>query len=291
VLPLSQAVIIVLTSVLIIRQRAYELFLITHVVMAVITVVGCWYHVYIGYENTFGYETWLYATIAVWFFDRLARVARMLKTGTRRAKVIDIGSTIVRVDIPNIRWAAPGHTVYVYFPTLHPLRQWESHPFSMLPTATLNKYKRSHSDLAGSETGDFKTSHAVEVASTSEADGKAYTNSGLTLFVRKSAGMTGLLKANAGLLTLLEGPYSTTPTKAVRQSDRLLLIGGGIGITGLLPFLWSHPNAKLFLSVKAADQCLVDTLSSMFDEVHEKEVIVGQRLKLESLLRDEASSG
>jgi hypothetical protein len=31
------------------------------------------------------------------------------------------------------------------------------------------------------------------------------------------------------------------------------MIGGGIGITGLLPFLWCHPKVKLFHSVKAAD--------------------------------------
>jgi hypothetical protein len=51
------AVILVLTTVLVLRQRAYELFLIMHIVMAVICLVGCWYHVYIGYENTFGYGT------------------------------------------------------------------------------------------------------------------------------------------------------------------------------------------------------------------------------------------
>ncbi|OAA59061.1 ferric reductase-like transmembrane component [Niveomyces insectorum RCEF 264] len=100
------AVLLVLGSVLVFRQRAYELFLATHVVLAVLCVVGCWYHVYIGYENTFGYETWLYATIAVWFADRLARVARVLKTGLRRAVVTEVGPTLVRVDIPGVRWAA-----------------------------------------------------------------------------------------------------------------------------------------------------------------------------------------
>jgi hypothetical protein len=78
----------------------------------------------------------------------------------------------------------------------------------------------------------MKKNHAVTVGSDAVTDSEAYTNSGLTLFVRKNAGMTGFLKAHEGLLTLLEGPYPTNPTKAVLQSDRLLLIGGGIGITG-----------------------------------------------------------
>lgn len=78
-------------------------------------------------------------TIAVWFFDRLVRMARMVKTGMCRANIVDIGSTFVRIDIPGIRWAAPGRSIYVYFPTLDPLRPWENHPFSVIPTATLTR--------------------------------------------------------------------------------------------------------------------------------------------------------
>lgn len=268
------AAIIVLTSVLALRQRVYELFLVTHIVMAVICVVGCWYHVYIGYENTFGYETWLCATIAVWFFDRVARMVRVLKTGFRYAKVTAVGSTIFRVDIPGIRWAAPGYCVYAYFPTLNPLRPWENHPFSVVPTRMLTRYQ--YSDQAKK---DIAT------------DSEAFTNSGLMLFVRRMTGVTGFLKTQTRLLTLLDGPYPTNPTKAVLQSDRLLLIGGGIGITGLLPFLWCHPNLKLLLSVKTADQCLIDSLSPVLDEVREKDISIGQRLDIDLLLRDEANRG
>jgi hypothetical protein len=212
----------------------------------------------------------------------VVRVARVLKTGFQRAKVTDIGSTIVRVDIPRVRWAAPGRCVYVYFPTLSPLRPWENHPFSMTPTAMLTRHE--YNDQDGSETGDTKENHSVTVGSDAVTDCKVYTNSGLTLFVRKSAGMTGFLKAHEGPLTLLEGPYPTNPTKAALQSDRLLLIGGGIGIAGLLPFLWCHPNVKLFHSVKAADQCLVDSLSAVLDEVREKEIGVGRRLDINAML-------
>ncbi|KAL2430091.1 Ferric/cupric reductase transmembrane component B [Exophiala dermatitidis] len=297
------AVIIVLTSVLVIRQRAYELFLVTHIVMAVICLVGCWYHVWYDDEGCFGYETWLYATFAVWFFDRLARVARILKTGIRRARVTDISPTIARVDIPAIRWVAPGHCVYVYFPTLSPLRPWENHPFSLIPTAVLNRRTNNYSEDQTTNTpsgagNDMEKNHP-QVATTLDPPKREglghvdsrYTNSGLTLFVRKRVGMTRALRAQEGLLTLLEGPYPTTPTKTLLQSDRLLLIGGGMGITGLVPFLWSHPNVKLFYSVKTADQCLVDSLSSVLGKVREKEIYIGKRLDISALLRDEASLG
>lgn len=283
-------VIIVLSSALVFRQRAYELFLITHIVMAVICVVGCWYHVWYGYENTFGYETWLYATIAIWFFDRVARVVRIVKTGIRRATVTDIGSTIARVDIPGIRWAAAGHCVYMYFPTLTPFRPWENHPFSVIPTAMLTTRKNEGILQLGS-VNDAEKNQGATVGPGPSEDAELYAYSGVTLFVRKNAGITGLLKDQKGLLTLLEGPYPTNPTKAVLRSDRLLLIGGGIGVTGLLPFLWCHPNLKLFQGIKLSDQCLIDSLSGVLGEVREKEIVFGQRLDVTKLLRDESDFG
>jgi hypothetical protein len=284
------AVIIFLTSILFLRRRAYELFLVTHIAMAVICVVGCWYHVWYGYENTFGYETWLYATIAVWFFDRLARLGRIMKAGVRRAKVTDVGPSIVRVDILGIRWSGPGRCAYVYFPTLNPFRPWENHPFSLTAAALLNGHH--YSDQAtGSQSDTVEKNHSVRAGSKAVIDGKGCTNSGVTLFVRKKAGLTGYFKAQEGLLTLIEGPYPTHSTRNVLKSDRLLLIGGGMGITGLLPFLSCHPNVKLFHGVKADDKCLLDALSPVLDQVREKELRIGHRLELSKLLHDEAGLG
>jgi hypothetical protein len=74
---------------------------------------------------------------------------------------------------------------------------------------------------------------------------------GLTLYVKKSSGMTEFLVANDNLLTFLEGPYPINPATEVLRCDRLLLIDGGIGITALLPFVNNHWNVKLAWSVKA----------------------------------------
>lgn len=54
-------------------------------------------------DLAWGYETWLYAAFAVWAFDRLARLARILKNGTRRSKVTDLGGGYVRVDVTGVR--------------------------------------------------------------------------------------------------------------------------------------------------------------------------------------------
>ena len=287
------AVIIVLTSFLIIRQRAYELFLLTHIVMSVVCLVGCWYHVWVNDVGDFGYETFLYTTFAVWAFDRVARVGRILKTGMKRAIVTDIGPNIIRVDVPGIRWASsPGHCVYVYFPTLHLWKPWENHPFSMVPTAMITG-EVTRDESRSESLPDTEKNQPVTVKTEPNSNNQAavYNNSGLTIFVRKRMGMTNSLKMQDGLLTLVEGPYPCNPTKDILQTDRLLLIGGGIGITGLLPFIRCHPNVKIYHSVRADDQCLVDAIQPVLDRAREKHIVVGQRLDLDGILREEAGIG
>ena len=287
--------IMLVASGLYVRRWSYEIFLITHIVLAVFVIVGCWYHVDLRFERQWGYEMWLYAACAVWFFDRLVRVLRILKTGVRRAKVADVGDDFVRIDIEGIRWgAAPGQHVYAFFPTLNPLRPWENHPFSALPTAMLRSSNHitsaRNSDLsAGTEHNDVEKHSGTIIQTKTMSDG--FTTAGLTLFIRKSMGMTKSLKAHCRLLTLLDGPYPNNPTKSVLRCDRLLLIGGGIGITALLPWVNSHSNAKLCWSVKEAAECLVQAMDGVLSGVCEKDVRVGRRLDVRALLSEEVHSG
>ncbi|KAJ5711102.1 hypothetical protein N7488_005258 [Penicillium malachiteum] len=97
------------------------------------------YHAYDLYKFLGGIEDWIYATAGVWFFDRLARIARIVICGPRRATVTEIGEGYLWIDVAGIRWGCdPGKHVYVYSPTLNPLRPWENHTFSVLPTALLS---------------------------------------------------------------------------------------------------------------------------------------------------------
>ncbi|KAG7135971.1 Ferric/cupric reductase transmembrane component 1 like protein [Verticillium longisporum] len=131
-------VIMLVASNIYVRRQSYEVFLVIHILLVVFVVAGCWYHVDIRFQRKFGYEMWLYAACAVWFFDRMMRMLRVLKNGMRRSNVVNIDDDVVRVDVPGVRWAArPGQHVYVYFSTLNPFRPWENHPFSVIPTAIL----------------------------------------------------------------------------------------------------------------------------------------------------------
>lgn len=287
--------ILVVASGLYVRAFVYEFFLIMHILLSVFVLVGCWYHIKLWIGLTWGYETWLYAACAVWFFDRLARMGRILKTGLHRAKVTDLGGSYVRIDVAGIRWGSePGKHVYAYFPVLNPLRPWENHPFSILPTALLQPSCRNLSSevvspTAGSDHTDVEKHDGFTEWVKTAPD--SCPTVGLTLFIKKSTGMTKYLQAHDGLLTLLEGPYPNNSTKEVLRCDRLLLIGGGIGITGLLPWVANHWNVKLCWSVKETAKCLVEAVDSVLSGIAEKDVRIGSRLDVGKLLAEELDSG
>ncbi|KAK4176575.1 putative ferric reductase transmembrane component [Triangularia setosa] len=296
-------VVILFASVLPIRRFSYELFLVTHVILSVILVVGLWYHVvlWIGLD-TYGYETWIYAACAVWFFDRAARVGRVLKNGIRRGKVTDLGNGYIRVDVPHASFAnnGPGLHVYAYFPTLSLWRPWENHPFSIVPTSlmlpqkSMQKQKLEQSSGSSSPTAK-ESGFQIDVDDIEKHQGfraaqSAPVSPGITLLIKKSTGITKYLQANDGLLTLMDGPYHNTTTREIRQCDRLLLIGGGIGITSLLPWIASHPNVKVFWSLKESAKCLVDEVGGVLSKA-EKHVRVGRRLNIAHLLEEEAEAG
>lgn len=287
----------VIVSSLWFRRKSYEVFLIMHIILAVFVIAGSWYHVELLFSRRWGYEFWLYATCAVWFFDRGARVARILKNGMRRAEITQVTEDIVRIDVKGIRWdATPGKHTYAYFPTLNPLRPWENHPFSIVPTALLQS--QSHSLAAASSSSsssheaatDIEKSGAVATAHSSSASTQTNT-SGISLYVRKSTGLTKAFTAHASLLTLLDGPYPNNSTAAVLRTDRLVLVAGGIGITAILPFIAHHANIALYWSLKASSQGLVDDLAMVLGGVAEKHVRVGERLDVDGLLAREEAEG
>jgi hypothetical protein len=113
----------------------------------------------------------------------------------------------------------------------------------------------------------------------------------VTLFIRKSHGITSLLACRNDLLTLLDGPYPGCPTKAILECDRALLICGGIGITAIFPWAYAHANAKLAWSVRESAAPLVDTLIPALNSMPEKDVRIGRRLEIDTLLDGEARSG
>lgn len=74
-------------SLLIIRQKSYEVFLTLHHVFVIIFLVGFYYHIWYCYTYNWGYEIWAFISIAIWAIDRLWRLIRKFLNGVRTAVV------------------------------------------------------------------------------------------------------------------------------------------------------------------------------------------------------------
>jgi hypothetical protein len=120
-------------SVVAIRRRAYEFFLLTHIALSVFALVGAYYHISDLFNTKWaGYTLYLWFAVCFWGFDRLSRIVRVLLNGVTKATITVIDEEYIRVDIPNAK--AYGHA-YLYFPTLT-YRFWENHPFSVVTSST-----------------------------------------------------------------------------------------------------------------------------------------------------------
>lgn len=113
------------------RRRWYEIFLYLHIALALFFVIGAWYHVL-----TLGYGEYLYACFAVWAFDRIIRVVRMVYFGFPKAKVSLVSGETLRVEVPKPRvWPmTPGGHAWLYF--LDGVNFYQSHPFTFCPHPT-----------------------------------------------------------------------------------------------------------------------------------------------------------
>jgi predicted ferric reductase len=290
-------------SLLWLRRRTYEVFLLVHIVMAVIVIVSCWYHVIKRFGCTWSYEVWLICACCVWFFDRVVRVIRLMKTGRLTAVVTDVGTNHVRIDIDGLIGSAatPGQNVYVYFFTLNRWRPWENHPFSIMPTRLLLAASTANSGTEASSTSSLPQQSeklAPKVASQSlnsdrRSDASTTPITGVTLLVKKSTGMTSRVTKQDSLLTLIEGPYRKYQLSELQQCDRILLIGGGIGIAGLLAWIVQQPSTsmKLAWSMKSDDSALLREVQPALDRLSEKELNVGSRLDVAVLLSEEQKIG
>ncbi|KAI9051730.1 hypothetical protein LZ554_004770 [Drepanopeziza brunnea f. sp. 'monogermtubi'] len=123
-------------SILPIRMAQYEIFLVAHVIMAIMVLIGCWYHIELRFGTNWGYEVWLYICIAFWSFDRLARfgLARyrsMWGTTTQAVAELMPGGHFIKLTVyPGKKWTfGPGQHAFLFFPSTG--RFWENHPFSI----------------------------------------------------------------------------------------------------------------------------------------------------------------
>ncbi|KAL2675700.1 hypothetical protein Neosp_011890 [[Neocosmospora] mangrovei] len=239
------AVIIWPTSLLVVRQKAYEVFLATHQLMVLIFLIGYYYHIWYRYDFNWGYEIWMYIGSGIWALEHLARVVRMAGRGLKTAVVSTVDGSdgeYLKITIDDV---SVHGVAYLCFPTLS-WKFWETHPFSVASSLSFEGTE----PLSGSESNigkekDDKPDTVSQPAAVSHE--KTGPVSRATFYVRTRSGMTGKLHqkvVSAGgmlrLRVLIEGSYHSSPINKLSHCSDLVCFAGGVGITTMLPLL--HEN-------------------------------------------------
>ncbi|ORY04459.1 hypothetical protein BCR34DRAFT_634052 [Clohesyomyces aquaticus] len=95
---------------------------------------------------------------------------------------------------------------------------------------------------------EWEKNNNVTVSAITTHSAESHPTNGVT-FVKEAKGVTQLPTSQRNLLTLLDGPYPNNSTRDLLRCDRLLVVGGGIGVTPLIPWAVGHPNVKLARSI------------------------------------------
>ncbi|CAK7232407.1 hypothetical protein SCUCBS95973_008250 [Sporothrix curviconia] len=250
------------------REKFYESFLITHIVLAIVTIYGLIRHT--NFQNT-TWQNYLYPVVAIWAFDRLLRIVRVIYCNlhVKYSKGFVHNETVVRyfadADLlriemtPGVRAPfkpGPGQYYFLYQPMA--LLGWENHPF------TLGAYT----------TKDMPTSPSGALSSPPASAAGTYESS-LVFYVRPYDGWTQRLrkqcqKAADGVIhpkLLIEGPYGEKSD--LHLFDTVLLFVGGTGIASAVPYILDHMQRDLAGKTRTTNIQLIwsSRQKAMFDHI------------------------
>lgn len=112
-------------AILFLRRNWYEIFLLVHIALAAVWLLGCWYHLI-----DLGYIQMVVPAIAIWVADRFARILRLFFFGFPKADVYLLADETLKVVIPKPSYwkSIPGGHAFIHF--LKPTYFWQSHPFT-----------------------------------------------------------------------------------------------------------------------------------------------------------------
>jgi predicted ferric reductase len=149
-------------SMLPVRVAWYELFLVAHIIAAIVILFCLWQHVDLRYHKSYGYEVWLYIAFAIWGFERVVRPLRILSLNWKSwfcrnhpSAVVELlpGDEFVKVTVfPSIIWHFnAGQHCFLYFPTTSK-NPFQSHPFSIASWSDGTNLTRQPPQAAASST-------------------------------------------------------------------------------------------------------------------------------------------
>jgi predicted ferric reductase len=270
-------------SILPLRRYSYELFLVGHIALAILSLLGCWYHIALRFDKDWGYEVYLYIAFAFWAYDRLVRFGRLVSYsflgGTSHGQVEKVPGVdgVVSLKLYPSRPfnAAPGQHTFVYFPGLG--RFWENHPFTVagwgvdaVPTHRGSNTEQIESSSTSASDVDAITSSGSSTGKEKEirVAAKAVRSSDQPIYLdqfyvkclfRVHGGTTSSLNralASRSPSTILsEGAYgghSPATRSVLGHAERVLVIAGGIGITFATAYAKQYTDEHLSSSSSQA---------------------------------------
>ncbi|KAK1964789.1 ferric reductase like transmembrane component [Colletotrichum sublineola] len=218
------------------RRRQYELFLILHILLSILTLVTMLGHVSIF---TGEYDFLFWVPFYIWIGDRVLRMTRTLAFNRRFWNTFalasyDANSNIIRLSVPySTSLYKPKPGTYYYLHVLSDKCFWESHPFTMARTTTnMNLGRKSSSEQTPLLVAGEQDQEPVSEVALEPKRGEP----SMTFLIRPYDSFTARLREDvaaswphpARLRVLVEGPYGHT--QPFDQFDDLLFIVGGSGV-------------------------------------------------------------
>jgi hypothetical protein len=293
-----------------VRRKFYEFFVIAHVALSLLFLVGYYYHIWYVYTYNWGYEIWMFVAAGIWALERLIRVARMAVQGSCTAVITVVPNTdgeYLRIVVER-KDLEPG-VAFLCFPTLR-WQFWETHPFSVSGAiegdgcssqniAQVQSSSRSRSSSGPDGIREKRPmEHTTAAISTDDAE-RLTQHHNAVFFARARTGVTKALAAKVAasegysirLRVLIDGPYdhSGRIDQQLARCDSILCIAGGVGITAFLPILKQNNTKECKLCWSSRKSGLVaevdHTLRTLPSNV-KVETLVGRRLDLDSILSE-----
>ncbi|ODV95892.1 hypothetical protein PACTADRAFT_49332 [Pachysolen tannophilus NRRL Y-2460] len=188
--------VIMVQALLFFRKRSYEIFFALHLTLAAFFIAGGWVH-----THAEGYGQYYYAAVAVWGFDRVVRVCRLIAFGFPLADVSLKADETLKITIPKPKYwkAAPGQHAFITF--VRKSCFWQSHPFTVVDSVE----------------GDGTVSFYVKLKG-------GITNS-LFKYLQKQSSKSAKIRVS------IDGPYGSVAP--VHRFKKAVFVSSGNGVPGL----------------------------------------------------------
>ena len=259
-------------SALPLRKLSYEVFLVSHIVLAILSLLGSWYHIAVHFQKNWGYEVWLYLAFAFWAYDRIVRFGKTLFNTLTRKPVAHFeaipgtNATMMTIALKKSVNAGPGQHIYVHF--LSSGKFWEAHPFTICGWDDRSVPQRvsDAEQFTGSDSSTKSIEKKAVQSTATEADDDVFY---LRCLFRAHKGMTSVIrnKVSNGSITLpiaFEGTYGGTKIShlPLKNADIVVCIAGGVGITFASSFVQQYARERMTQSThKIMSRCKKFTLA------------------------------